>query len=91
MIEGYAVDEAATSALRWQMRDKRNWAEAPVYSWGLAATEGTVFTDRGAPGAEQAAFRAGACSRRCGTAGANRDGGAGWGPVPGVCMAPLER
>jgi N-methylhydantoinase B len=37
VIEGDDVDEAATSALRRQMRDKRNWAEAPVYSWGLAA------------------------------------------------------
>jgi N-methylhydantoinase B len=29
-----AVDEAATAALRQRMRDRRNWDETPVYSWG---------------------------------------------------------
>ncbi len=37
VIAGDAVDEPATMALRGQMRAARNWAEAPVYSWGLAA------------------------------------------------------
>jgi N-methylhydantoinase B len=37
VIAGGAVDEAATGALRQRMRAARNWAEAPVYSWGLAA------------------------------------------------------
>jgi N-methylhydantoinase B len=37
VISGNAVDEVATAALRRQMREARNWAEAPVYSWGLAA------------------------------------------------------
>src|SRR5579862_2405075 len=32
-----AVDAAATAALRAQMRERRGWREAPVYSWGLAA------------------------------------------------------
>jgi N-methylhydantoinase B len=32
-----AVDEAATLAVRRQMRDTRNWHEPPIYSWGLAA------------------------------------------------------
>src|SRR5207248_4639111 len=29
-----AVDEAATSALRHQMRAARRWREPPVYHWG---------------------------------------------------------
>jgi N-methylhydantoinase B len=29
-----AVDDAATAALRQQLRAKRNWHEAPVYNWG---------------------------------------------------------
>jgi N-methylhydantoinase B len=37
VIVGNAVDLAATEALRRQMRATRNWAEAPTYSWGLAA------------------------------------------------------
>ena len=37
VITAGAVDEIATAALRRQMRDKRNWAKAPVYSWGMAA------------------------------------------------------
>jgi len=37
VIAGDAVDKAATTALRRQLRDGRNWAEAPVYSWGIAA------------------------------------------------------
>jgi N-methylhydantoinase B len=37
VIAGDAVDDAATAALREQKRQARNWAEAPVYSWGLAA------------------------------------------------------
>ena len=36
-VEGDAVDETATVALRRQMRDARRWHEPPVYSWGLAA------------------------------------------------------
>jgi N-methylhydantoinase B len=37
VIAGAVVDEAATGGLRQRMREARNWAEAPVYSWGLAA------------------------------------------------------
>ncbi len=37
VLSGKAVDEAATGALRRQMRERRNWAEPPVYDWGLAA------------------------------------------------------
>lgn len=37
VLSGKAVDEAATRALRRQMRERRNWAEPPVYDWGLAA------------------------------------------------------
>ena len=37
VIAAGAVDEAATAAMRRQMREERNWAEAPVYSWGVAA------------------------------------------------------
>ncbi len=37
VIAGDAVEAAATTALRRQMRTARNWAEAPVYSWGIAA------------------------------------------------------
>jgi len=29
-----AIDEAATAALREQMRGERGWREAPVYNWG---------------------------------------------------------
>jgi N-methylhydantoinase B len=32
-----AVDEVETTALRREMRNRRNWHEPPVYSWGLAA------------------------------------------------------
>ena len=31
------IDGAATATLRTKMRTARSWAEAPVYSWGLAA------------------------------------------------------
>jgi N-methylhydantoinase B len=37
VIADDAIDEAATAALRRKKRDARNWAEAPTYSWGLAA------------------------------------------------------
>jgi N-methylhydantoinase B len=37
VVAGGAVDAAATAALRRQMRAARNWAKAPVYSWGMAA------------------------------------------------------
>src|SRR5271170_4325271 len=37
VITGEAVDADATTALRRQIREARNWAAAPVYSWGLAA------------------------------------------------------
>ncbi|HWB51510.1 MAG TPA: hydantoinase B/oxoprolinase family protein [Stellaceae bacterium] len=37
VIAGDAVDAAATAALRQQMRQARNWTEAPVYRWGMAA------------------------------------------------------
>jgi len=37
VVAGGAVDEAATTALRQQIRDARNWAAAPLYSWGMAA------------------------------------------------------
>ena len=37
VIDGDAVDETATLALRRRMRDARQWHEPPVYSWGLAA------------------------------------------------------
>jgi hypothetical protein len=36
VIAGEGVDDAATAALRQRMREARNWAEAPVYSWGTA-------------------------------------------------------
>ena len=37
VLAGAVVDAAATAALRARLRQTRNWAEAPVYSWGLAA------------------------------------------------------
>jgi N-methylhydantoinase B len=37
VLAGDVVDNGATTALRHQMRERRNWAEAPVYSWGMAA------------------------------------------------------
>jgi N-methylhydantoinase B len=37
VLGGNSVDEAATTAVRGQMRDRRNWGDPPVYSWGLAA------------------------------------------------------
>src|SRR5215831_17875897 len=37
VIAGDVVDKPATSALRQELRAARDWSEAPVYSWGLAA------------------------------------------------------
>ena len=37
VIAGDTVEEAATAALRRQLRDRRNWGEPPTYNWGLAA------------------------------------------------------
>ena len=37
VLAGDAVDAIETTALRRQMRDRRNWNEPPTYSWGLAA------------------------------------------------------
>jgi N-methylhydantoinase B len=37
VFAGGAMVEAATTALRRQLREARNWAAAPVYSWGMAA------------------------------------------------------
>ncbi len=37
VLAGHAVDEPGTSLLRQEMREARNWAASPVYSWGLAA------------------------------------------------------
>jgi N-methylhydantoinase B len=37
VIAGKTVDTGATAALRQEMREARNWLEAPVYNWGLAA------------------------------------------------------
>jgi len=34
VIAGDAIDEVATASLRRQLRETRNWDEAPVYSWG---------------------------------------------------------
>jgi N-methylhydantoinase B len=37
VVAGDTVDVGATTMLRREMRERRNWAEAPTYSWGLAA------------------------------------------------------
>jgi N-methylhydantoinase B len=35
IIAGGTVDAVATAALRRRLREARNWAEAPTYSWGI--------------------------------------------------------